>query len=233
MEENGFRYTPEQIDALLGRDGLERLGMGSRRACYLLPCGRLCVKCYRSEDEIAEGHNPPGMPFKSLSPTVVREIRRCRFDEIRNTCCQEYRYWEELKARIPEDLMAVFPSTMRQMLLPSRGWCVVEERIQNLDGSPAMRFQDAWACSGPALRDKLRKALISLADDLLRNAVRIYDVQNILALRDPDGTIRLRIADFEPASRTLLAIDNISTTFMRMKFRRRFARYCSMIGIQR
>ena len=29
--------------------------MGSRRACYALPGGRLCVKCYRSDAEIAEG----------------------------------------------------------------------------------------------------------------------------------------------------------------------------------
>ncbi len=231
MEENEFRYTPEQIDALLGRDELKRLGMGSRRACYLLPCGRLCVKCYRSEEEIAEGQNPPGVPFKPLSPTVVHEILRCRFDEKRNTCCQEYRYWKELRQRIPEDLMATFPSTMRQLLLPSRGWCTVEECILNLDGSPAMKFHEAWHRSGTALRARLYSALKALVNNMIRNAVRMYDMPNILALKDPDGTIHLRIADFEPTSRTLIALDNLSPAIVRMKLRRRFARYCKLHDI--
>ena len=233
MEEHEINYTAEQVDALLGRGELERLGMGSRRACYRLPGKVLCVKCYRSEEEIEEGQTPGGTPFKPLSPTVIHEIRRCRFDEKRNTCCQEYRYWEELRQRLPDDLMATFPSTMRQLLLPSRGWCTVEECILNPDGSPAMKFQDAWACSGPALRDKLREALISLADGLLRNAVRTYDLQNLLALKKPDGTVCLRIADFEPTSRALIALDNLSPAIVRMKLRRRFARYCSMFGIKR
>ena len=233
MEEHEINYTAEQVDALLGRGELERLGMGSRRACYRLPSRVLCIKCYRSEEEIEEGQTPGRTPFKPLSPTVVHEIQRCRFDEKRNTCCQEYRYWEELQQRLPDDLMATFPSTMQQLLLPARGWCIVEECIMNPDGSPAMKFQDAWACSGPALRDKLREALISLADGLLRNAVRTYDLQNLLALKKPDGTVCLRIADFEPASRTLLAIDRLSPALVRMKLRRRFARYYSMFGIKR
>ena len=231
MEEHEINYTAEQVDALLGRGELERLGMGSRRACYRLPEKGLCVKCYRSDEEIAEGQNPPGVPFKPLSPTVVHEILRCRFDEKRNTCCQEYRYWKELRQRIPEDLMATFPSTMRQLLLPSRGWCTVEECILNMDGSPAMKFHEAWYRSGTALRAKLYTALKALADSMVRNAVRMYDMPNILALKEPDGTIHLRIADFEPTSRTLIALDNLSPAIVRMKLRRRFARYCKLHDI--
>lgn len=231
MEQNEVNYTAEQIDALLGRGELERLGMGSRRACYRLPGNDLCVKCYRSDEEIEEGLYPKGAPFKPLSATVVREIRRCRFDEKRNTGCQEYRYWKELRKRIPEGLMATFPSTMRQLLLPSRGWCTVEECILNLDGSPAMKFHEAWYRSGTALRAKLYVALKALADNMVRNAVRIYDMQNILALRTRDGAIRLRIADFEPASRVLIALDSLSPAIVRMKLRRRFARYCKLYGI--
>ena len=231
MEEHEINYTAEQVDALLGRGELERLGMGSRRACYRLPSRVLCIKCYRSEEEIAEGQNPPGVPFKPLSPTVVHEIQRCRFDEKRNTCCQEYRYWKELRQRIPEDLMATFPSTMRQLLLPSRGWCTVEECILNLDGSPAMKFHEAWHRSGTALRARLYSALKALVNNMIRNAVRMYDMPNILALKDPDGTIHLRIADFEPTSRTLIALDNLSPAIVRMKLRRRFARYCKLHDI--
>ena len=231
MEQNEINYTAEQIDAFLGRGELERLGMGSRRACYRLPGTDMCVKCYRSDAEIAEGRFPGCSPLMPLSATVVREIRHRRFDEKHNTCCQEYRYWKELKRRIPENLMAVFPSTMRQLLLPSRGWCAVEECILNLDGSPAMKFHEAWWRSGMALRAKLYAALKALVGDLILNAVRMYDLPNILALGTRDGAVRLRIADFEPASRTLIALDSLSPAIVRMKLRRRFARYCKLYDI--
>ena len=101
----------------------------------------------------------------------------------------------------------------------------------NMDGSPAMKFHEAWYRSGTALRAKLYTALKALADSMVRNAVRMYDMPNILALKDPDGTIHLRIADFEPTSRTLIALDNLSPAIVRMKLRRRFARYCKLHDI--
>lgn len=232
MEENEISYTAEQIDALIGRGELERLGMGSRRACYRLPGKVLCIKCYRSDEEIEEGRYPGYSPFMPLSATAVKEIRHYRFCKRRNTCCQEYRYWEGLKTKLPESLMAVFPSTMQQMLLPIRGWSIVEECIKNPDGSPAMSLHETWFLSNAAYRARLYTALKELVDELILNAVRMYDLQNILVQKMPDGTFRLRIADFEPASRTLFAIDLLSPTLVRMKLRRRFARYCRMFGIK-
>ena len=97
MEERKVNYTAEEIDALLSSGGLERLGMGSRRACYFLPGGRLCAKCYRSDAEIAEGKHPGYQPFKPLPSSVVREIRRFRFDRLaawrqsRNTLVRDRR----------------------------------------------------------------------------------------------------------------------------------------------
>ena len=231
MEKTAIGYTAERIDALLGSGRLERLGMGSRRACYSLPGGRLCVKCYRSDAEIAEGKHPGILPFKPLPASVVREIHRFRFDRKRNTCCQEYEYWKKLRRRLPHELADVFPATMETLLLPSRGWCVVEEIFSNADGTPANLFFREFRQASSSLRAALSAALDDLVNDLVRFAVKVYDPQNLLAQKRADGSFSIRIADFEPTSRTFIDIDGLLPAIVRMKLRRRFTRYRRMFGI--
>ena len=225
MEESKVNYTAEEIDALLNSGALKRLGMGARRSCYALPGGRRCVKCYRSDDEIAEGKHPGQEPYRPVAASVAQEICRCRFDEKRNTCCQEFRYWEELRESLPEDLMSVFPAVMELFLLPSRGWCVVEELVANADGSPAAKFHEAWLSVDVSMREKLLAAFDALVESLIRHAVRVYDPQNILVQNGAGGDIRLRITDFEPVTRAFIPLDRISSAIVRMKIRRRISRY--------
>ena len=215
--------TAEQLDALFRAGAMKRLGMGSRRACYAIPNTDLCVKCYRSEEEIAEGKHPGLLPFEPLAPAVMREIRRNRFSERCNSSCREYRYWLSLKKRLPADLMAVFPSTMEQMLIPSRGWAVVEELIANADGTHPIKFAEGWWRKVES-RVELLGAFNALADALVHHAVRFYDPPNILSQWFSDGSFRLRIMDFEPVSRLLIPID-VLPAIQRFKVRRRFARY--------
>ena len=215
--------TAEALEGLFKAGAMKRLGMGSRRACYAIPDTNLCVKCYRSDEEIAEGKHPGLLPFEPLAPAVIREICRNRFSERRNSSCREYRYWLSLKKRLPVDLMAVFPSTMEQMLIPSRGWAVVEELIVNADGTHPKKFAEGWWVDVES-RVKLLASFNALADALVRHAVRFYDPPNILSQWFSDGSFRLRIMDFEPVSRLLIPIDFLPA-IQRFKVRRRFARY--------
>ena len=221
----------EEIDNLLKSGAAKRLGIGSRRACYALPDGRLCVKCYRSDSEIAEGKHPGRLPFKPIAPAVAQEINRFRFDEKRNTCCQEYAYWKKLKERLAPDDMAFLPSVMETVLVPSRGWCVVEELISNADGSRVRKFHEEWMLADGEMRARLIESLDAFAKLVERHAIHIYDPQNILVQKLADGSIRLRVSDFEPASRTLISLDRLSSAITRMKIRRRMARYRRSFGM--
>lgn len=73
--------TAERTDALLTGGSLERLGAGSRRACYRLPGTGLRVKCYRNDVEAEEGRRPGKSPvpnLRSAIPAITRlEVRRC------------------------------------------------------------------------------------------------------------------------------------------------------------
>ena len=230
-DSDAVNFTGEELDRLLCSGALTRIGMGSRRACYRLPDGKHCLKCYRSDAEIEEGKYPGVTPVTPLSASTVREIRRYRFDERRNTSCQECRYWRELKKRLPADLMAAFPSTMEQVCLPTRGWGIVEELVLNADGTAPRRFVEEWwwGADEPS-RMGLVAAYRHLGNELVRHAVRFYDPPNIVAQRLDDGSIRLRITDFEPASRLLVPIDRIPA-IARFKVRRRFARHLRNWGM--
>ena len=223
-------YTDSELDKLLSIGALERIGIGSRRACYRLPDGKYCLKCYRSDAEIEEGKYPGASPTVPLAPAVIREIHRYRFNECRNTCCQEYRYWLSLGKRLPADLMMAFPTMMKQVLLPSCGRAIIEELVVNADGLPARKFAEEWAVVETAERQVLLSAFKLLSEKLIRHAVRFYDPQNILVQRLAGGIIRLRITDFEPVSRLLVPIDVIPA-IARLKVRRRFARYLVNSGI--
>ena len=203
---------------------MEFLGEGSRRSCHRIPGTCLCVKAYRSVDAAAQAG----------SHTVRKEIERNRFSELHNTSCNEWFYYQELKARLPKPLLGVFPSVLERLCLPSRGWCLVEELIANADGSPSVpvevEFRRRFRHDGKAFLGNVMEEIKVLGDELARHAVRFYDPPNILVQFAEDGSFRLRIADFEPMPRTFIALDSFSPLFISMKVRRRFGRYLKRLA---
>lgn len=232
MKENASipNYSAEALDNLFRSGTLERLGMGSRRVCYKIPASNLCVKCYRSEDEIKEGKYNGSV---ALAASVVREITKARFDEKRNTSCQEYRYWKKLKEKLPPEVFAAFPQNMECVLVPARGWCLVEERLENFDGSAPEDFKTAYFAADDNLKKSLLSAFLRLIDQFRIYAVRFYDPQNLLIQKLSDDDFVLRIVDFEPATRTFLPVDSMLPSFVRMKTLRRAKRWLKMqLGVE-
>lgn len=190
------------------------IGRGSRRICLRSPDASLCVKRYRDDGEVGE--------------TVRKEIERCKFDRRRNTCAQEYDYIRSLEARLPPEVFAVFPEKMELKEDAVHGWYLVESLVLNGDGSTPERFSRTCRAANAETRRRLLAAFRNLAHDFEAVAVRFYDPQNVLVQWDGkpfEGDFRLRIVDFEPASRAFLPIDLICPAFRRMKLRRRVKRY--------
>ena len=193
---------------------MTEIGKGSRRVCLRLPDSPLCVKRYRDDGEVGE--------------TVRKEIERCKFDRRRNTCAQEYDYIRSLETKLPPEVFAVFPEKMELKEDPVHGWHLVESLVLNGDGSTPERFSRTYRGAPAALRPRLYAAFRNLAHDFEAAAVRFYDPQNVLVQWEGkpfEGDFRLRIVDFEPASRAFLPIDLLCPAFRRMKLRRRVRRY--------
>lgn len=222
--------TGDELEALFQEGKMLRLGMGSRRTCYKIPGTKFCVKCYRSDDEIKEGKYEGSV---ALAPSVVREIIKARFDEKRNTSCQEYRYWKRLKERLPNDVFAAFPQTLERVLVASRGWCLVEERLENFDGSEPEDFKTAYVAADDKGKKRLLSAFLRLIGQFRVYAVRFYDPQNLLVQWISDAEFVLRIVDFEPATRSFLPFDSMLPALVRMKTMRRVRRWLKVqLGIE-
>ena len=192
----------------------ELLGHGRRRACYRIGDTGKCLKCYLPE-ELIDGEG-----------TIAREIRKLRFNRKLNTCAQEYDYYRKLRARLPAGLMAVFPEEMELVDDPVRGWCLEETELRNFDGSPLEDFASACRRGGEAKVFALVAAFKQLMQDLARYRVRFFDPPNVLVQTvAPNGDFRLRIVDFEPASRTLVPLDRMFPILVGVKLLRRARRF--------
>ena len=218
--------TSEELEVLFREGKMERLGMGSRRVCYALPGRELCVKCYRSEEELEMRPGADGaMKVHKLKPAVIREIRKSRFDEKRNTSCQEYRYWKKLRDRVPSEVFGAFPQTMECVFVPSRGWCIVEELVKNFDGTIPGRFSHVYRTVDRCEKKLLLSVLDKFFSIFTVYAVRLYDPQNIIVQWLSVSEFRLRIVDFEPVSRCLIPIDSLFPFLLRRKNVRRMKRW--------
>ena len=193
---------------------MTEIGKGSRRVCFRLLDSQFCVKRYRDDGDVGD--------------TVRKERERCRFDRRRNTCAQEYDYIRSLETMLPPEVFAVFPEKMELKEDPVHGWYLVESIVLNGDGSMPERFSRTCRAANAEMRRRLLAAFRNLAHAFEAAAVRFYDPQNVLVQwkgKPFEGDFRLRIVDFEPASRAFLPIDLVCPAFRRMKLRRRVGRY--------
>lgn len=204
--------SADELERLFHSGELEKLGEGSRRICYRIPGTELCVKCYRDE-------------ATAPNASVAKEIRAYRHDGRRNACCQEHRYYNELKARLPPYVFAAFPEVVERIYLPSCGWVLVESIIRNADGTPCEPFSRTYRAADAGTKAKLLKEFWLLLGSFVAYAVRFYDTQNIVVQHLEDGMFRLRVVDFEPVDRTLIPIDSFCPAMVRHKVLRRAKRY--------
>lgn len=134
----------------------------------------------------------------------------------------------KLREKLPSEIFAVFPQTMECVSVPLRGWCLIEERVENFDGSAPEDFKSAYLAADENLRKRLLSAFLRLIEQFCVYAVRFYDPQNLLVQKLSDDDFALRIVDFEPSTRTFLPVDSMLPSFVRMKTLRRAKRWLKM-----
>lgn len=207
---------PAQIEHALRAKTLPFLGGGSRRVCHQLYDSGLCVKCYRTPDE-----------FTAYTKEKVKhEILRYAHHRKQNTSCQEYDAFQKMCRNQPTSILALFPEYLDIIYLPSYGWGLLETLIFNDDQTPAILFPEYLnAHTKDAVRYRaVVKQLDNLLEELCAHCVHFYDFQNVLLQFKHDGTIRLRIADFEPRNRQLIPFSSFAPCLLRRQLRRRYHR---------
>ncbi len=201
-------------------DGLRLIGNGRRRVCLQLPTPGLCVKFYSL---------PHQLP-KDVGAKFRLRIRLARFWRWFNANYKEWRYFQSLKKRLPDDCLAVFPQHIALAYSPSHGWGIVEQLLVNANGSPVRSMLAEMARTDDhALRARFLESAIRLFKQMEVNTVCFFDPPNTLVQWLDDGSFRLRVADFEPSTRTLVPGLSSVGFLVRSKVRRRCGRFVSRI----
>ncbi len=207
-------------DSLLEEAYWVLIGHGSRRKCFRIVGEPWCVKFYRLPEE-----------YTQKTRLGVRvHIWLARFVRRWNANCQEWRYHQKLKQRLPSDLFAAFPESIEPIFSERRGWGLVESLIENVDGSPIQRVMTEMRRSDDdALRRQLFEAAEKLFAQLADHSVCFYDPPNVMVQWLGPTDFQLRIVDFEPQGRALIPGLSHLKPYVRYKVRRRCARYLARL----
>lgn len=204
------------FDAERDAQSLVLLGEGSRRKCFRISGQPFCVKFYRLPSEYTH----------KTTWGVRLHIFLARFVRFSNANCQEWRYHEALRKRLPADLFAAFPEVLRPVYSRERGWGIVESLIENADGTPIRRvIAEMERARDAQMRQRLYEEAESLFSRLADHAVCFYDPPNVMVQWLGPDAFRLRIVDFEPQGRALVPGLSYIKPYVRCKVRRRCARY--------
>jgi len=204
------------FDAEMECEKLVLLGQGSRRLCFRIPDQAYCVKFYRIPAEYTH----------KTTWGVRLHIWVSRFVSRLNANCQEWRYHQRLRQRLPTDLFAAFPDEITPVFSRKRGWGIVESLIENVDGTPIQRvIFEMGRVKDERFRHQLYAAAERLFAQLADNAVCFYDPPNVMVQWTGPDSFRLRIVDFEPQGRAFIPGLSLIRPYVRSKVRRRCARY--------
>ena len=196
---------------------LVEIGHGSRRVCYRIGDTGFCAKFYKRPEDCTRD---------KMKPSVRRDISRRRFNKVKNSCSQEVLVWEKFRHTMPEEIRSAMPQIMERVFHPVWGWGVLETFFQNPDGRPILPVE--WEMDRPGNEHLVRSAYRQMEhylELLIAHSAPFYEASNFFAWLQPDGTVKLRIVDFEPDSKTLFPIEAVWPWFRRRKLRRDAGRY--------
>lgn len=201
---------------------LELIGEGSRRACYRLGKTGLCVKFYR---------RPEDCVAPKMKPSVIRELRRRRFNRRANVCAQEVDLLARLGPKLPPVVREMLPETMELVKHPLWGWGSVQPYLTNPDGSTIIPAElEMWHHAQE--RDfvlRMYRCVRDCLDLIVPSALPFYEASNLFVWWQADGSMKLKIIDFEPTSKTLISPERFCPWLRRRMMRRKADDYLAYL----
>ena len=204
---------------LLDECTFERVGLGgSRRNCYKLGDSGYCVKFYKPPEDCVPG---------KMKRSIVKDIRRRRFDKRLNSSALEVEYYWNHWRKMPSDVTEKLLPHVELVSHPQWGYGILETYYTNPDGTAIIPFQDELLRQRDHMETK--REIYRQARDLLRALIReaafFFEPGNFHTLLKPDGGVETKIVDFEPTAKTLIPLERWFPWYRRMKLRRKAVRY--------
>ena len=208
--------VPSPHEHLLKEEPWELVGSGSRRNCYKLGDSGFCVKFYKAPGECAPG---------KMKKSICRDIGWRRFNKSRNSSSQEVYVYNRLRHRMPESVRNCLPLVCERVFHPRYGWGILETYYMNPDGTAIIPYEFEVARQTTENREIIYAQAERLLNTLVSVSAPFYEPGNFHVLVGADGSISLRVVDFESESKMLIPIEAFWPWYRRHKLARKADRY--------
>ena len=206
-----------RLNRLVVENELVEIGRGTRRVAYKVGETGCCAKFYYPEEQCVES--------RKMQKSIQRDVRWRRFNKWRNTSCEEVYIYNSLRHRMPSSIRRRMPEVCERVFHPKWGWGVIETYYTNPDGTAIIPYEFEIRRQGPETREVIYAQARALLDELIAASAPFYEPGNFHVLMGEDGTVDLKIVDFEPSSKTLIPVEAVWPWFRRRKLARKADRY--------
>lgn len=210
-------HVPSPHEHLLWENELTPIGRGSRRQAYKIGDTGFCAKFYLPPEECTP---------EKMKKSIRNEISRRRFSRLSNSSSQEVYIFGKFRHYMPEDIRSRLPPVCERVYHPQWGWGVLETYYTNPDGTAIIPYRREME----RRKDKAGKMEIyRQARDILSEMIAVsalfHEPGNFHVLNGADGSITLKLIDFEPDPKTLIPLEAMFPFVRRAKLRRKARRF--------
>ncbi|MBR0198020.1 MAG: hypothetical protein IJQ34_07785 [Kiritimatiellae bacterium] len=218
-----FARRTSSLNHLVFENQLTEIGRGTRRVAYKVGETGYCVKFYYPQEQCIEA--------LKMQKSIQRDVKWRRFNKHRNSSSEEVHIYNILRHTMPEEIRVHMPPLCERVFHPIWGWGIIETFYTDPDGSAILPYEDAIRKlkTNP---EKKREIYIQARQFLLlliKHSALFYEPGNLHVLHKADGSLELKLVDFEPESKTAIPLEIIWPWFRRRKLRRKARRYLKHI----
>ncbi|MGN0855333.1 MAG: hypothetical protein ACI4R9_07430 [Kiritimatiellia bacterium] len=220
-----FRRTPlrqSPLAALLREHELIEIGRGTRRVAYRVGDTGYCVKFYYPQEQCNVS--------RKMQKSIQRELKWRRFNKARNSSSAEVHVYNRFRHVLPPEIRAKLPEVCVRVFHPRWGWGVLETYYTNPDGTAIIPYEREVARqTDPAVKAEIYRQARDLLLLLIEHRAFFHEPGNFHVLLGEDGSVELKLIDFEPESKTAIPLEMFVPALRARKLRRKAQRYLTHI----
>lgn len=216
-----FMRRTGRLNHLVFENELVEIGRGTRRVAYRVGDTGFCAKFYYPEEQCIEE--------LKMQKSIQRDVKWRRFNKRRNASCEEVYVYNTFRHSMPPGIRARMPEVCERVFHPVWGWGIIETYYTNPDGTAILPYEFEIKRQPPGTREVIYAKARELLDELIASSALFYEPGNLHVLLGADGSIDLKIVDFEPSSKTFLPIEAVWPWYRRRKLARKADRYLQHI----
>lgn len=212
-----FGRRVSSLNHLIFENELVEVGRGTRRVAYRVGDTGYCVKFYYPKEQCIEA--------LKMKKSIQRDVKWRRFNKARNSSSREVYVYNLFRHTMPVEIRRHMPEVCERVYHPEWGWGVIETYYTNPDGTAIIPYEFEIARQTPANRELIYDQAVEFLRAIIKAGALFYEPGNFHVLIKPDGSVELKLVDFEPESKTLIPLEMYSKWFRRRKLVRKSRRY--------